>query len=97
VVSELAALEVGGAVAAGQVVATIAPTASGGGAGPRTYGEDSWAPMLAEVKALQDIAHARFAPGSKDPGVVRQRSRGKLTCRERIDLLLDPGSFREVG
>src|SRR4029077_18461976 len=33
----------------------------------------------------------------KDPGVVRQRSRGKLTCRERIDLLLDKDSFREVG
>ena len=33
----------------------------------------------------------------KSFGVVRQRSRGKLTCRERIDLLLDAGSFREVG
>ena len=28
---------------------------------------------------------------------MRQRSRGKLTCRERIALLLDEGSFREVG
>jgi acetyl/propionyl-CoA carboxylase alpha subunit/acetyl-CoA carboxylase carboxyltransferase component len=98
IVSELAAIEVGGAVSAGQVVATIAPAAGGGApGGPRTYGADSWAPMLDEVKALQDIAHARFAPGSTDPGVVRQRSRGKLTCRERIDLLLDDGSFREVG
>ncbi|HEX2592696.1 MAG TPA: carboxyl transferase domain-containing protein, partial [Rhizomicrobium sp.] len=61
------------------------------------YGDDSWAPLLADVKKLQDIAHRRFAPDSKDPGVVRQRSRGKLTCRERIDLLLDTGSFREVG
>jgi acetyl-CoA carboxylase carboxyltransferase component len=43
------------------------------------------------------MAHRRFAPDSKDPGVIRQRSRGKLTCRERIDLLLDKGSFREVG
>jgi acetyl-CoA carboxylase carboxyltransferase component len=32
-----------------------------------------------------------------DPGVARQKSRGKLTCRERIALLLDPGSFREIG
>ena len=48
-------------------------------------------------RTLQRIAHARFAPGSNDPGVVRQRSRGKLTCRERIALLLDEGSFREVG
>ncbi len=90
--------EVGAAVQAGQVVATIVPCANDGGPRePRTYGEDSWAPMMAEVAALQDIAHARFAPGSKDPGVVRQRDRGKLTCRERIDMLLDPGSFREVG
>ena len=29
--------------------------------------------------------------------MVRQRARGKLTCRERIELLLDDGSFREVG
>jgi acetyl/propionyl-CoA carboxylase alpha subunit/acetyl-CoA carboxylase carboxyltransferase component len=90
--------EVGAAVAAGQIVATIVPCANDGDAPKlRTYGEDSWAPMMAEVAALQDIAHARFARGSKDPGVVRQRDRGKLTCRERIDLLLDPGSFREVG
>jgi acetyl/propionyl-CoA carboxylase alpha subunit/acetyl-CoA carboxylase carboxyltransferase component len=94
-IAELAAVEVGGAVAAGQIVATITPTE---GAGPaRTHGEDTWAPLLDEVKTLQGIAHARFAPDSTDPGVVRQRSRGKLTCRERIDLLLDPGSFHEIG
>ena len=29
--------------------------------------------------------------------MLRQRSRNKLTCRERIDLLLDSDSFREVG
>jgi acetyl-CoA carboxylase carboxyltransferase component/biotin carboxyl carrier protein len=88
----------GDSVAAGQVLATIEPDARPAAvATPRQYGDDSWAPMLAEVKALQSIAHNRFAPDSKDPGVVRQRSRGKLTCRERIDLLLDEGSFREVG
>jgi acetyl/propionyl-CoA carboxylase alpha subunit/acetyl-CoA carboxylase carboxyltransferase component len=95
VVAELAPVEIGGAVAAGQIVATITPSH---GAGPtRTHGEDTWAPLLDEVATLQAIAHARFAPGSTDPGVVRQRSRGKLTCRERIDLLLDPGTFHEIG
>ena len=85
-------------VAAGQVLATIKPdTHAGTVATARHYGDDSWAPMLAEVKALQSIALNRFAPDSKDPGVVRQRSRGKLTCRERIDLLLDKASFREIG
>ena len=28
---------------------------------------------------------------------MRQRNRGKLTCRDRIELLLDDGTFREVG
>jgi acetyl/propionyl-CoA carboxylase alpha subunit/acetyl-CoA carboxylase carboxyltransferase component len=99
VVSELLPLGIGGQVAAGQIVAAITPRESpdGSGDGPRTYGEDTWAPMLGQVKDLQDIAHARFAPDSRDPGVVRQRARGKLTCRERIDLLLDEGTFREVG
>ena len=64
---------------------------------PRRYGDDSWAPLLGDVQALQAIALLRFAPDSKDPGVVRQRARGKLTCRERIDMLLDAGTFREVG
>ncbi len=96
IVSGMASAEVGAAVATGQVVVTITPSGAAE-RGPREYGADSWAPMLAEVQALQDIAHLRFAPGSKDPGVVRQRDRGKLTCRERIDLLLDDGSFREVG
>jgi acetyl/propionyl-CoA carboxylase alpha subunit/acetyl-CoA carboxylase carboxyltransferase component len=96
VVAELAAVEVGGTVGAGQIVATITPSETAD-AGPRSYGEDSWAPTLEAVATLQGIAKARLAPGSTDPGVVRQRSRGKLTCRERIDLLLDPGSFREIG
>ncbi len=98
VVTGISPAEVGAAVAAGQIVATIAPTERGSDAtSPRRYGDDTWAPMLADVQALLAIAHRRFAPGSKDPGVVRQRDRGKLTCRERIDLLLDAGSFREVG
>lgn len=98
VVTGISPAEVGAAVAAGQIVATIAPTERGRDAtSPRRYGDDTWAPMLADVQALQAIAHRRFAPDSKDPGVVRQRDRGKLTCRERIDLLLDAGSFREVG
>jgi acetyl/propionyl-CoA carboxylase alpha subunit/acetyl-CoA carboxylase carboxyltransferase component len=97
-VREIQLLTVGDAVAAGQIVAAIAPAIrSSDEARPRDYGADSWAPLLAEVRTLQNIAHRRFAPDSRDPGVVRQRSRGKLTCRERIDLLLDKGSFREVG
>ncbi|MCH7892087.1 MAG: hypothetical protein IH921_11355 [Gemmatimonadetes bacterium] len=47
------------------------------------------ADYVAQVDDLREIAKARLAPDSEDPGVVRQRSRGKLTCRERIELLFD--------
>jgi len=98
VVTALEPRTIGVIVALGQVIATIAPSNHANEAtATRNYGDDTWAPMLADVRALQALAHSRFAPDSKDPGVVRQRSRGKLTCRERIALLLDDGSFREVG
>jgi acetyl-CoA carboxylase carboxyltransferase component len=98
VVTGIGVAKAGDVVVAGQILATIEPRADATTTrAPRTYGEDSWAPTLSEVRTLHDIANQRFAPDSQDPGVVRQRSRGKLTCRERIDLLLDKGSFREVG
>ncbi|HWH14922.1 MAG TPA: acyl-CoA carboxylase subunit beta [Miltoncostaeaceae bacterium] len=44
------------------------------------------------LRALRDEAvHAGSAKA-----VERQHARGKLTARERIDLLLDPGSFTEL-
>ncbi|MDE0350394.1 MAG: ATP-grasp domain-containing protein [Gammaproteobacteria bacterium] len=97
VVSAMQPLRAGDAVATGQVVALLAPAdgalAEVAKPGPR----ETWAPLLEDVAAMRSLALARLAPGSEDPGVVRQRSRGKLTCRERIELLLDEGSFREVG
>ncbi|MFI0967699.1 acyl-CoA carboxylase subunit beta [Streptomyces sp. NPDC021080] len=44
---------------------------------------------LAEIKALA-------AGGPDDKATARQRAKGKLTARERIDLLLDAGSFQEI-
>ena len=32
-----------------------------------------------------------------DEPVERQRGRGKLTVRERVAFLADPGSFHEIG
>ncbi len=101
VVGALLALHAGQSVEAGQVLATVRPDASAaasvGRAAPALADEDSWAPTLRDVQTLQAFAHARLAPGSTEPGVVRQRSRGKLNCRERIALLLDEGTFREIG
>lgn len=48
---------------------------------------------------IDDIARRRAlgaAQGGPD-GVRKQHERGKLTVRERIETLLDPGSFREHG
>lgn len=73
-------------IEAGDVAASPPPPSGGG-----------WQTDLDQADELRSLAHARLAPDSADPGVVRQRSRGKLTCRERIDLLLDDGSFREIG
>ncbi len=93
-------LHAGDAVSPRQVVAVVEP--ADGDAQRRApsrsrVGDESWQSVLDEVRTLERLAHARLAPGSTDPGVVRQRSRGKLTCRERIALLLDEGSYREVG
>lgn len=88
----------GDAVIAGQVVAAITPQA---GDAERDLANldvnDTWQPVLDEVRTLQALADKRLGPESQERGVVRQRSRGKLTCRERITLLLDDESFREVG
>jgi acetyl-CoA carboxylase carboxyltransferase component len=95
VVASLQKLAAGDSVVDGQIVAAIAPSAANGEASSR--GAAGWDATLDEVRTLQGLAHARLRPGSTDPGVVRQRERGKLTCRERIALLLDDGSFHEVG
>ena len=49
--------------------------------------------LLAE---LQERSEKIKEMGGKE-SVGRQRKRGKLTARERIDLLLDKGTFREIG
>ena len=97
-IAAMQSLNVGDAIRAGQVFAALAPSEDSVEQSPRSQRPDApWASVTEEVRKLQELAVARLGPDSKDPGVVRQRSRGKLTCRERIELLLDEGSFREVG
>jgi acetyl/propionyl-CoA carboxylase alpha subunit/acetyl-CoA carboxylase carboxyltransferase component len=93
-VEMMSPVAVGDTIGAGAVLAAIRPT---GDAPALTATESPWAETLGEVQRLRQLAEERLGHGSSDPGVVRQRDRGKLTCRERIDLLLDEGSFREVG
>lgn len=48
---------------------------------------------------LDDVQSAQEAllDGARASAVARQHARGKLTARERIAQLTDPGSFREIG
>ena len=49
-----------------------------------------------EVRELERRRHLAKQQGGKE-GIAKQHSRGRLTIRERIDVLLDAGSFREHG
>lgn len=53
----------------------------------------SWAAEVEELRRRRKLAKQQ---GGKD-GISKQHARGRLTIRERIDTLLDPGSFQEQG
>ena len=54
---------------------------------------ESWEPELAELRKRQELGRAMGGPEKLE----RQRSNSRLNVRERIERLLDPGSFDEVG
>src|SRR3954470_12391148 len=53
----------------------------------------SWDPELDELRRRSGLAHEM---GGAER-VERQHASGRLTVRERIDKLFDPGSFHETG
>jgi acetyl-CoA carboxylase carboxyltransferase component len=53
----------------------------------------SWEKEIDELKRRQALARELGGPER----VKRHKDGGKLTARERVDRLLDPGSFREIG
>ncbi|HYA34045.1 MAG TPA: carboxyl transferase domain-containing protein [Candidatus Binataceae bacterium] len=53
----------------------------------------SWQPEIDEIK--RRLATAKQMGGAEN--IKRQHDAGKLTVRERIERLLDPGSFHEYG
>ncbi|MEM7015950.1 MAG: carboxyl transferase domain-containing protein, partial [Pseudomonadota bacterium] len=53
---------------------------------------NAWQTDLEELERRLELVHAMGG----EEGIARQRKRGKLTVRERIDLFADPGSFREI-
>lgn len=56
--------------------------------------QDSEGPKDRFRRRLEDAKVAALAGGG-DARVQKQHAKGKLTARERLDLLLDDGSFRE--
>jgi hypothetical protein len=55
---------------------------------------DDYSDILGQIKTLKQIA---ATPDKTSRGYIRQKQAGKLWVRERVDQLLDPGSFQEVG
>ena len=53
----------------------------------------SWEPELDELRRRTEMAKAMGGPEK----VARQHEFGKLTVRERVERLVDPGSFDEIG
>ena len=65
------------------------------GEGPGGEPRVSPAELMDTLKYLEDLER-RAELGGGEERLRRQHEAGKLTARERIDLLFDPGSFQEV-
>lgn len=52
--------------------------------------------MQPRIERLRELRQAALLGGGQSK-IKKQHEKGKLTARERIDLLLDPGSFTELG
>ncbi len=53
----------------------------------------SWESDVEQIRKQTEMAHRMGG----EKGVAYQHSQGKLTVRERVELLQDPGSFQEIG
>ncbi len=53
----------------------------------------SWEKEVREIERRRHLAKQQGGP----EGIDRQHARGRLTIRERLDTLLDAGSFQEQG
>ena len=59
----------------------------------------SWKPGMPWEKAIEDIDYAKSlaAEMGGPERIARQHSGGRYTIRERVDMIVDPGSFIEAG
>jgi acetyl-CoA carboxylase carboxyltransferase component len=69
-------------------------------ASEQEQGEKNLLPGTAPLTELTEQLHERRAKaklGGGEEKIAKQHERGKLTARERIDLLVDAGTFVELG
>ncbi|CRG91002.1 hypothetical protein PISL3812_08050 [Talaromyces islandicus] len=64
--------------------------------GPRSSSNlpADYSDILSTISTLRDVA---TTPNLKHRGYIRQKQAGKLWVRERIEQMLDNGTFREIG
>ncbi|KAF2638721.1 propionyl-CoA carboxylase-like protein [Massarina eburnea CBS 473.64] len=80
-----------------QVTSHVAPNTSKKRQRKRSAENDlpaDYSDILSQLSTLRTIA---ATPDPSNRGYVRQKQAGKLWVRERVEQLLDPGSFQEVG
>lgn len=53
-------------------------------------------PVKEKIDELKHLNEQAIVAGGEDR-IAKQHQKGKLTARERVELLLDPGSFQEIG
>src|ERR1700687_3287034 len=53
----------------------------------------SWQPEVDEIRRREALARKMGG----EANIARQHKAGRLTVRERVDRLLDPGTFHEIG
>ena len=53
----------------------------------------SWKPEIEHLRHRESLAEDMGG----EERVARQKSFGKMTVRDRVDALIDPGSLHEVG
>ena len=56
-------------------------------------GRHGWGPLLDDLQRRREQARAMGG----EARLARQRERGRLNARERVERLFDPGSFTELG
>ncbi|TCD62688.1 hypothetical protein EIP91_006547 [Steccherinum ochraceum] len=71
----------------------MAPPSSSSGTKGRDDGV-SWKHSISKLRQQQNLIRT---PDPSNPGYARQKENGKLWVRQRLDALLDEGSWNEIG